>query len=152
MKRRTHYIFAFLLFSALSVQAAATFGDLAVSLAKGYFKNYVTEDASLEECAAFLNDKGVCFSLFDLMDPDLVVKQEDFARVLGQSTLLFSGEAHIVNGCIERPEIAKTWVDYCLLNDVHLTFLWKRFLQRTEKGSFPEVDAFFGKSLTEEKK
>ena len=144
-------MFAFLLFSALSVQAAATFSDLAVSLAKGYFKNYVNKDASLEECVAFLNDKGVCFSLFDLMDPDLVVKKEDFARVLGQSALLFLGEARVVNGCIEKPMMAKTWVDYCLLNGVDSAFLWKRFVQRTEKRSLPEVDAFFWKSFMGEK-
>lgn len=120
-----------------------TFGDLAVLLAKGYFGNYVRQDASLEQCVIFLNKQGVCFSLFDLIDPDKAVKKEDFARVVGQSMLLFSGEAEIMNGCIKKPSEMESWVDYCLLNDINLQSIWDGFVQRTAKGSLPEVKRFF---------
>ena len=121
-----------------------TFGDLAVLLAKGYFGSYVKQNASLEECAAFLNSRGISFSLFDLMDPSKAVKDEDFARVVGQSALLFSGEAEVVNGCIKKPLEAETWVDYCLLNDIDLRLIWNGFIQRTADGPTPEVAKFFG--------
>jgi len=129
--------------------AQPTFADLSVLLAKGYFKNHVPADATLEQCAAFLNSQGVCFSLFDLMDSKAVVTKEDFARVVGQSTLLFLGEADVVNGSIKKPLRIETWVDYCLLNDVDLPLLWDGFLRRMEKGSLPEVHQFFGNSGNE---
>ncbi len=124
---------------------APAFGDLAVLLAKGCFGGYVKQDVSLEQCAAFLNSKGICFSLFDLMDTNKAVTKEDCARVVGQSELLFSGEAEVVNGCINKPLEAKTWVDYCLLNDIDLEQFWGQVVQRTSEGSLPEVKKFFGK-------
>lgn len=135
----------FIIFLAGQVLAKApTFGDLAVLSAKGYFMSYVGQTASLEECVAFLNGRGVNFSLFDLIDPDKAVTKEDCARVLGQSALLYSGEAEIVNGRVKKPLEAKTWVDYCLLNDIHFEPVWDRLVQRTAEGSFPEVRKFFG--------
>lgn len=125
--------------------AAPAFGDLAVLLAKGYFGSYVTQDASLEQCVAFLNSKGVCFSLFDLMDTEKAVTKEDLARVVGQSMLLFSGEAEVVNGCIKKPLEAETWIDYCLMNDIDLMPVWNRLVQCTANGSVPEVGVFFGR-------
>ncbi len=123
--------------------AEPTFGDLAVLLAKGYFGNEVSQDASMAQCVVFLNKRGICFSLFDLIDPDKTVKKEDFARVVGQSVLLFSGEAEVLNGCVKKPLEAETWVDYCLLNDIDLKPVWDRFVQRTADGSLPEVRMFF---------
>lgn len=125
--------------------AEPAFGDLAVLLAKGYFGNSVKQDAPLEQCVAFLNKQGVSFSLFDIMDPDKVVTKEDFARVVGQSILLLSGEAEVVNGRIKKPLEAETWIDCCLLNDIDLPPIWGRFVQRTAAGSLPEVRKFFGK-------
>ena len=130
-------------FSWQAVAAQPTFADLSVLLAKGYFKNSVSADASLEQCVAFLNGHGICFSLFDLMDPQAVVTREDFARVVGQSTLLFLGEAERVGGCIRKPLGSESWVDYCLLNDVGLDFLWEGFVRRIENGPLQEVQIFF---------
>lgn len=151
MKRFVSLIFVFLVISGFSAQATGRFGDLAVLLAKGYFKNHVSQDASMSDCVAFLNNQGICFSLFDLMDPNATVKKEDFARVTGQSTLLFLGEAEIESGCIKKPLGIETWVDYCLLNDVDLGILWNGFLQRMERGSVPEVLQFFGETDGEDK-
>ncbi len=118
------------LFSGLVIygaEAAPTYSDLSVMLAKKYFKNYVGRNPSPAKCVAFLNSKGVCFSLFDVMDPKAKVTKEDFARVVGQSRLLFSGEAELENGCIKMPSEAKSWIDYCLLNDISFRQLWDKF-------------------------
>lgn len=145
--RVSGYIVAALIFvSGAVAQSAPTFADLSVLLATGYFKEHVPPDASVEECVAFLSKYGICFSLFDLMDPVVRVTKEDFARVIGQSRLLFLGEAEVVGGCVKKPDEAMTWVDYCLLNDVGLQSLWDGFIRRTEKRSLPEVDRFFGKT------
>ena len=103
--------------------SAATYSDLAVFVAKGYFGGSVKQDASLEQCAAFLNSRGVHFSLFDMMNKTKAVTEEDFARVIGQSVLLFSGEAEVVNGRIKKPLEGQSWVDYCLLNDIDLSLI-----------------------------
>ena len=153
MRNFRHTFFLLLFAAGLSPVASfaqPTFADLAVFLAKGSFKSYVSADATLEQCAAFLNNQGVCFSLFDLMDSKAVVTKEDFARVIGQSTLLFLGEADVVNGGIKKPLCSETWVDYCLLNDINLIFMWGGFLQRMEKGALPEAQRFFGNSVTSE--
>jgi hypothetical protein len=145
MKPLKYAAIFFVLTAVAASSAAPTFGDLAVLLAKGYFGSYVKQDASLEQCVAFLNSKGVCFSLFDLMDVNKAVTQEDCARVVGQSMLLFSGEAEIINGCIKKPLEAETWVDYCLMNDIDFPPIWNRLVQCTADGSVPEVRTFFGK-------
>lgn len=145
MKLLRHIAFFLILVTQAVCAATPTFGDLAVLLAKGYFGGYVKQDASLEQCAAFLNSRGVSFSLFDLMDPSKGVTQEDLARVVGQSMLLFSGEAEVVNGCIKKPLEAETWVDYCLLNDIDLRPVWNRFVLCTAEDSLPEVRRFFGR-------
>jgi hypothetical protein len=138
-----------LFFCVLSVAggyaAAPVYGDLAVLAAKGYFGAYVKQDASLEQCVVFLNSRGVRFSLFDLVDRSKTVTKEEFARVVGQSMLLFAGEAELVNGYIKKPSEAETWVDYCLLNDINLMPIWDGFVERTAEGSLPEVRKFFGK-------
>lgn len=138
------YLFVLLGCLAPSVGVSEpTFADLAVFCAKGTFKKYVSADAPVERCVVFLNKKGICFSLFDLVDTEVAVTQEDFARVIGQSMLLFLGEEEIVSGCIKKPLEATTWVDYCLLNDVDYKTLWEGFVQRVENGAFPEVKVFF---------
>jgi hypothetical protein len=140
------YIMFFCVLSTTGGYATTpTYGDLAVLVAKGYFGAYVKQDASLEQCVVFLNGRGVRFSLFDLVDRSKAVTKEEFARVVGQSMLLFSGEAELVSGYIKKPLEAETWVDYCLLNDINLMPIWDGFVVRTAEGSLPEVRNFFGK-------
>ncbi|NOU36884.1 MAG: hypothetical protein HOO88_08965 [Kiritimatiellaceae bacterium] len=142
--RTARYILVLLLFTAgIAGAVAPNFADMAVLLAKGYFGNYVKRDAPLERCAMFLNGKGVSFSLFDLVDPNKAVTREDLARAVGQSMLLFSGEAEVVNGRIKKPLEAETWVDYCLLNDIDLNPIWNGFVRCTAEGNLPEVRKFF---------
>lgn len=144
MTKMISILIALLLVSPVLAVSEPTFAELAVFCAKGYFKEYIPADASLDRCVVFLNEKGICISLFDLMDAEVKVTPEDFARVVGQSTLLFLGEAELAGGCIKKPQDAKSWVDYCLLNDVSLKNLWSRFILQVENGAFPEVDVFFG--------
>lgn len=147
MKYIVHFVAGVFLVCGVCAQADPTFADLAVLLAKGQFKEHVSADASLEECAAFLNRQGICFPLFDLVDRSRRVTKEDFARVIGQSRLRFLGEAVLENGCIKKPDSITSWVDYCLLNDVSFENLWRGFVKRTEKKSLPEVEQFYGKSF-----
>jgi hypothetical protein len=144
MKRITS-ILVFCLLAGVVRSAEPTFGDLAVLLAKGYFGRYVGPEASLPECVVFLNQRGICFSLFDLIDPEKSVSREDLARVVGQSVLLFSGDAEVVNGCVKKPLESETWVDYCVLNDIDLSPIWNGFVQRTAEGSLSEVRQFFNR-------
>ncbi|MBC8207321.1 MAG: hypothetical protein ISR85_02875 [Kiritimatiellales bacterium] len=146
MRILVYFLTAVFLISGVSARAEPTFADMAVLLAKGQFKEHVPADASLKECVSFLNKHGICFSLFDLIDSSKQVTKEDFARVLGQSRLLFLGEAELANGCIQRPNEVGSWVDYCLLNDVDSDNLWNGFLRRMEKGPLLEVDRFFGRA------
>jgi hypothetical protein len=144
MNRLCSILIGACLLSAVCRAGAPVHGDLAVLVAKGYFGGYVPADASLAECVFFLNSQGVCFSLFDLMDRSKTVTREDMARAVGRASLRFAGEAELVDGCIKKPLEAETWIDYCLLNDIHLNEIWDRFVQRTANGSLPEVREFFG--------
>lgn len=144
-KRVKCLLIFFLLVGWCAQGRTATHSDLAVFIAKGCFGGYVNQDASLDQCAAFLNSRGICFSLFDMMNGTKAVTKEDFARVLGQSLLVFSGEADVVHGCIKKPLEAQTWIDYCLLNDIDYMPIWDRFSLCTAEGSLPEVRKFFGK-------
>lgn len=139
-----NYTFFFCLVT-VGVARSAGFGDLAAFSAKEYFGGYVVKDASLERCVTFLNSRGVSISLFDLMDQGKVVTKEDFARVAGQSKLLFLGDAELKKGCVQKPLEVETWVDYCLLNDIDIQPLWNRFSARTAEGQLPEVKKFFNK-------
>ena len=143
MRGLKQVVFLFLLVAGTASATSPTFGDMAVLVAKGYFSDYVKPDASLEQCVAFLNSKGVNFSLFDIMDPDKAVTREDLARVTGQSMLLLLGQAEVVSGSIKKPLEAETWVDYCLLNDIDFQPIWDRLVLCTADGQLSEVRNFF---------
>ena len=123
--------------------AQPTFADLSVLLAKGYFKRNVPSKASVKECVLFLEEHGVCFDRNDLENSKTLVKKEDFAKAVGQSKLLFSGEFVLENGEIKKPDRISSWVDFCLMNDIKAESLWQWFLRRTKDRSLPEVDRFF---------
>ena len=143
---RIRFLLVFVILAGWCSQGnAATYSDLAVFVAKGYFGGNIKQDASLEQCAAFLNSRGIYFSLFDMMNKTKAVTEEDFARVIGQSVLVFSGDAEVVNGRIKKPLEGQSWIDFCLLNDIDYKPVWDRFVARTAEGSLPEVNRFFGR-------
>jgi len=96
-----------------------THADAAVIFAKysGLFDRYVTDEASLSECVSFLNHAGIYFGLLEVVNgSDFTLS--DCARVMGQISLLFSGEAEYAAGKIKRPEGIASWEEFCILNDV----------------------------------
>lgn len=123
-----------------------TFADLSVLIAKQYFSKNVSSSASLEQCAAFLNSEGIRVSLFDVMSRGKSVPREEFARMMGQATLIFTGEAAADDNGIKKPSGIDTWVDYCELNDISLDRLWNDFSQRVKDCPLREVQSFFGSS------
>ena len=93
--------------------------DAAVIFAKysGLFDRYVPEDATLNDCVAFMNRTGIYFGLLEVVN-GTDFKPEDCARVMGQINLVFSGEAEYSAGKIKLPEGIESWKDFCILNDV----------------------------------
>jgi hypothetical protein len=93
--------------------------DAAVVFAKysGLFERYVPDTASLNECVSFLNETGIYFGLLEVVNGSDFTPA-DCARVMGQLSLLFSGEAEYVGGKIKLPAGIDSWMDFCILNDV----------------------------------
>jgi len=93
--------------------------DAAVIFAKysGLFDRYVPEDATLNECVAFLNGTGIYFGLLEIVNESDFTLQ-DCARVMGQMNLVFAGEAEYVAGKVKLPEGIDSWEEFCILNDV----------------------------------
>ncbi len=93
--------------------------DAAVIFAKysGLFDEYVSEEASLNECVAFLNRNGIYFGLLEVVNgSDFTL--HDCARVMGQMNLVFSGEAEYLAGKVKLPSGIDSWDEFCILNDV----------------------------------
>ena len=102
-----------------SVTPVPSHADAAVVFAKysGLFSRYVSENASLNECVSFLNEAGIYFGLLEVVNgSDFTM--EDCARVMGQISLLFLGEAEFMHGKIKLPDGIDSWKDFCILNDV----------------------------------
>jgi hypothetical protein len=96
-----------------------THADAAMILAKysGLFDRYVSEDADLNECVAFLNQTGIYFGLMEVINgSEFTVK--DCARSMGQVELVLSGEAEYLNGKVKLPKDVETWTDFCILNNI----------------------------------
>ncbi len=93
--------------------------DAAVIFGKysGLFDEYVSEEASLNECVAFLNRNGIYFGLLEIVNgADFTL--HDCARVMGQMNLVFSGEAEYLGGKVKLPSGIDSWDEFCILNDV----------------------------------
>ena len=100
-------------------QPVPTHADAAVILAKysGIFDRYVSDDATLTDCIAFLNKTGIYFGLMEVVNgKDFTV--QDCARVMGQIELVFSGEAEYVAGKVKLPKGIDSWEDFCTMNGV----------------------------------
>lgn len=83
----------------------------------GMFDRYVAWDASRSECVTFLNRQGVYFGLLEVTrGGDFTL--HDCARVMGQLSLLFSGEAEYLAGKVKLPKGIDSWEEFCILNDV----------------------------------
>ncbi len=96
-----------------------THADAAIILSKfsGLFDRYIPEDATLNDCVAFLNKAGIYFGLMEVLNGSEFTVH-DSARVMGQMNLLFAGEARFLAGKVRLPSGIASWEDFCMLNDV----------------------------------
>jgi len=107
-------------------QVVPTHADAAFIIAKysGLFDRYVSPDASLNECVAFLNDHGVYFGLMEVVSGQEFTLS-DCARVMGQIRLVFSGDAEYLGGKVKLPKDVDSWETFCIMNEI-------RFLEAYE--------------------
>ncbi|MBN2684170.1 MAG: hypothetical protein JXR40_02720 [Pontiellaceae bacterium] len=94
----------------------------AVAFAKrvGLFDEYVASNATLSDCVSFLNEQGILFSLSDVVNQEKFTVK-DCARVMGQVSLVFLGEAKREFGAVGEvmlPENVDSWEQYCIMNGV----------------------------------
>jgi hypothetical protein len=111
-------------------QRVPTHADAAVILAKfsGLFDRYVSEEATLTDCVAFLNKTGIYFGLMEVVNgKDFTVR--DCARVMGQIELVFSGEAEYVAGKVKLPKDIDSWEDFCIMNGVKFVDGYRAIVQ-----------------------
>lgn len=96
-----------------------THADASVILAKyaGFFDRYVAPDASVNDCVAFLNREGVYFGLMEVVNGSEFT-QSDFARSMGQITLVLAGDAEYEGGKVKLPNGIASWKDFCTMNGV----------------------------------
>lgn len=96
-----------------------THADAAFILARysGLFDRYLSQDAGLNECVAFLNKHGIYFGLLEVVN-GAEFTQKDCARAMGQIELVFSGEAEFFHGKVKLPKDVESWEEFCILNDV----------------------------------
>ena len=96
-----------------------THADAAVILAKysGFFDRYIEADASLNDCVSFLNRAGIYFGLMEVVNGSEFTPK-DFARTMGQITLVFDGEAEFDLGKVKLPNAIATWQEFCTMSGV----------------------------------
>jgi hypothetical protein len=93
--------------------------DAAIFFAKyyGLFDGYVPKNASQDQCVSFLNDRGIYFGLLEVFEK-VEFTLGDCARVMGQLSLVFSGEAEYEAGKVKLPNGFASWEVFCQLNYV----------------------------------
>lgn len=96
-----------------------THADAAIIFAKhsGLFDRYVSKDATLTECVAFLNKTGIYFGLMEVVNGKEFTSN-DCARVMGQIELVFAGESAFVAGKLILPKNIDTWEEFCIMTNI----------------------------------
>ena len=100
-------------------QVVPTHADAAFIITKysGLFDHYGPQDASLSECVAFLNDHGVYFGLLEVVNGTEFTRK-DCARVMGQISLIFSGDAEYLGGKVKLPKDVDSWDAFCIMEGI----------------------------------
>lgn len=100
-------------------QVIPTHADAAFIITKysGLFDRYGPQDANLSECVAFLNDHGVYFGLQEVVSGTEFTRK-DCARVMGQISLVFSGDAEYIGGKVKLPKDVDSWESFCIMSDI----------------------------------
>lgn len=83
----------------------------------GLFDRYGTQDADISDCVSFLNDHGVYFGLLEVVSGEEFTLK-DCARVMGQISLIFSGDAEYLGGKVMLPKDVASWESFCIMNEV----------------------------------
>ena len=83
----------------------------------GLFDRYGTQDADISDCVSFLNDHGVYFGLLEVVSGEEFTLK-DCARVMGQISLIFSGDAEYLGGKVILPKDVASWQSFCIMNEV----------------------------------
>ena len=83
----------------------------------GLFDRYGTQDADISDCVSFLNDHGVYFGLLEVVSGEEFTLK-DCARVMGQISLIFSGDAEYLGGKVILPKDVASWESFCIMNEV----------------------------------
>jgi hypothetical protein len=98
---------------------APTHADAAFIITKysGLFNRYGPQDASLNDSVAFLNKHGVYFGLLEVVNGTEFTRK-DCARVMGQISLVFSGDAEYFGGKVKLPKDVDSWEVFCIMQDI----------------------------------
>ncbi|MBN2704234.1 MAG: hypothetical protein JXR23_08485 [Pontiellaceae bacterium] len=94
----------------------------------GIFDEYVDSDATLSDCVSFMNEQGILFSLSDVVSQKKFTSK-DCARVMGQMSLIFLGEAKREFGSVGMimlPDNIDSWEQYCIINGVEYKEMYKK--------------------------
>jgi hypothetical protein len=100
-------------------QVVPTHADAAFIITKysGFFDRYGMQDATISDCVSFLNGHGVYFGLLEVVTGKEFTRK-DCARVMGQITLLFTGDAEYIAGKVKLPKGIDSWETFCIIEDV----------------------------------
>jgi hypothetical protein len=100
-------------------KVVATHADAAYIIFKysGLFGRYGTQDANISDCVSFFNDHGVYFGLLEVINGK-EFSLKDCARVMGQISLVFSGDAEYSGGKVMLPKDIASWEAFCIMNQV----------------------------------
>ena len=118
-------------------RSVPTHADAAFIFTKysGLFDRYGMQDASLSDCVSFLNDHGVYFGLMEVVTGKEFTRR-DCARVMGQITLVFTGDAEYLAGKVKLPKGVDSWETFCIMEDVRFVEAYEAIynaVNRTDK-------------------
>jgi hypothetical protein len=118
-------------------QVVPTHADAAFIITKysGLFDHYGPQDATLNESVSFLNDHGVYFGLLEVVNGTEFTRK-DCARVMGQISLVFSGDAEYIGGKVKLPKDVDSWIAFCIMNEVKYVELYEaiqKAVRRTDE-------------------
>ena len=107
-------------------QVIPTHADAAFIIIRysGLFDRYGPQDATVSECVAFLNDHGVYFGLLEVVSGTEFTRK-DCARVMGQISLVFSGDAEYIGGKVKLPKDVDSWESFCIMDDIKFIELYE---------------------------
>ena len=120
--------------TASAEQVVATHADAAYIIFKysGLFDAYGTQDATISDCVSFFNDHGVYFGMLEVVSGKKFTLK-DCARVMGQISLIFSGDAAYLGGKVMLPKGVASWEAFCIMNEVEYVEAYEALLNAVRR-------------------